>query len=231
MPSWRRSSDGGGGFPRPIHSLRFPRLPRQLLLAPLEADEDPVRLVEEFPQGLDVDVLIPADHEDAGGARPSLPATCNTARQRPGQESARPGPPSPRAGDPPLRPKRVSHTSTSAGPQAKHSCLADGSAPGTTCEGTAVRQRRPRPPHPPTRPARPGPARPSPAPHHQRWLRVQFLHGGGGRAPLTASRLPARREAPPRLPASLPALSAPPPASSRSPAALRPFPAPLLGRS
>lgn len=78
-------------LPRPIHSLRFPRLPRQLLLAPLEADEDPVRLVEEFPQGLDVNVLIPADHEDAGGARPSLLRACNTPRQRPGpKRPARP---------------------------------------------------------------------------------------------------------------------------------------------
>lgn len=71
----------------PIHSLRLPRLPCQFLLAPLQPHENPVRLVEEFPQGVDVNVLVPADHEDAGGARCSIPGTCNKARQRPGSSA------------------------------------------------------------------------------------------------------------------------------------------------
>uniref|UniRef100_A0A8V1AER0 Small ubiquitin-like modifier 2 n=1 Tax=Gallus gallus TaxID=9031 RepID=A0A8V1AER0_CHICK len=33
----------------------------------------------------------------------------------------------------PLRPKSVSHSSISAGPHSKHSCVRAGSAPGTTC--------------------------------------------------------------------------------------------------
>lgn len=138
-----------------------------------------MRLVEEFPQGVDVDILILTDHEDAGRARPSIPAACNETHP----VSARSGPARPRPG-----------TGT-------HLCGRRGSRTPTPRRGprrsTAVWRRGP-PPAPPVRGWRPvrgarGPPAPSPpllcparsGSHYQRWLHVHLLHGGG--------RAPARR--------------------------------------
>lgn len=70
--------------PRPQpHSLRVPRPRGSLLLAALQPDEDAVGFVEELPQRLHVDVLIPADHEHTRGARRSVPTARSAAPRRP----------------------------------------------------------------------------------------------------------------------------------------------------
>lgn len=49
-----------------------------------------MRLVEELAQGLDVDVLVPAHHEDAGGAGRCIPAACKVGSRQ--GSAAGPGP-------------------------------------------------------------------------------------------------------------------------------------------
>lgn len=82
--------------------------------------------------------------EEPGAASPP-PARSDPVRAQP-PARGRPAAGRSSAGtrDPPPRSNRVSHTSTSAGPHSKHSCLEAGSAPGTTCgRGRRGRQGEP----------------------------------------------------------------------------------------
>lgn len=159
------------------HSLRFPRLAGQLLLAALQADEDAVRLVEELAQGLDVDVLVPAHHEDAGGAGRCIPAACKDGSRQgstadPNRAGAQPGPGTH------LRGRSASRTpAPQRGPTRSTAAWRPGRrrAPPARGGGGGVRENR-APPGPPF-PVLPAPFNPLPAPHHQRRLRVHLLHG------------------------------------------------------
>lgn len=140
--------------------------------------------------------------EEPGAASPP-PARSDPVRAQP-PARGRPAAGRSSAGtrDPPPRSNRVSHTSTSAGPHSKHSCLEAGSAPGTTCgRGRWGRQGEPGTPGTPL-PIPPGPPR---SPHHQRRLHVHLLHAPN-RARLPLSRRPRR---------GCPSRCLPPPAGAR----------------
>lgn len=190
------------------HSLRFPRLAGQLLLAALQADEDAVRLVEELAQGLDVDVLVPAHHEDAGGAGRCIPAACKDGSRQgstadPNRAGAQPGPGTH------LRGRSASRTpAPQRGPTRSTAAWRPGRrrAPPARGGGGGVRENR-APPGPPF-PVRPGPSRSSPLPS-TRSLPLTTSGGSASTSSMVPTALasfpPAHGEAPPRLPEPLPA--------------------------
>lgn len=184
-----------------------------------------MRLVEELAQGLDVDVLVPAHHEDAGGAGRCIPAACKVgSRQgsaagpgptRSGPELSRdPGPTS--AVEP-----RLAHQHLSGAPleaQLPGGRVGAGHHLREGAVGASGRAGHPRDPPP-------GPPR---SPHHQRRLHVHLLHAPN-RARLPLSGRP-RRGCPSRClppPAGLGrGFSSAPPLGARHPAGSRLPPAP-----
>lgn len=161
-----------------------------------------MRLVEELAQGLDVDVLVPAHHEDAGGAGRCIPAACKVgSRQgsaagpgptRSGPELSRdPGPTS--AVEP-----RLAHQHLSGAPLEAQLPGGRVGAGHHLREGAAGASGR-------TGHLRDPPPGPPPSPHHQRRLHVHLLHAPN-RARLPLSRRPRR---------GCPSRCLPPPAGAR----------------